>query len=137
MMLKKILEKLKAIRLLDRRLLGVLGLIVVVMLMLGFSTRITTLSQLTRQRKQLETRNEALMATQKALEDKIAYATSELALEEWAREEQRLVNPGDHAVIFLEPKDAAPTPQPTPPAPRPSLRPIDIWMTLLFGTELK
>ena len=70
------------------------------------------------------------------MEERIAYATSEVALEEWARESNHLIEPGDQAIVLIAPDkiQATPTPMPTPEE-KTSLSNFETWKLLLFGED--
>ena len=131
--MKELWEKIKKINWLDRRLITVLGIIVVVSLMMDFNNRMTTMFRLNNEEAGLQTRISELQATQVKLQDQIAYATSEIALEEWAREDMRMINEGDKPIILLQPGDYKPEPTPTPQIENVLPSRIEIWKELLFG----
>ena len=84
----------------------------------------------------LQTRIAQVQATQVKLEDEIAYANSDLALEEWARESNRMIKEGDHPIILLQPGDYVPQPTPIPPREVIIRTRLEIWKELLFGDSL-
>lgn len=112
--MKDLWEKIKKINWADRRLITIIVIVVLVFLMMDFNNRMTTMIRLGNEESGLQTRIAELKATQVKLEDQIAYATSEIALEEWARESNRMIQDGDHPVILLQPGDYIPQPTPTP-----------------------
>jgi len=131
--MKEFWEKIKKFNWLDRRIITVLGIIVVVFLMMDFNNRMTTMFRLNNEEAGLQTRISELQATQVKLQDQIAYATSEVALEEWAREDMRMINEGDKPIILLQPGDYKPEPTPTPQIENVVPSRIEIWKELLFG----
>lgn len=119
---------------LDKKRLLVIGLIaLVVLLMMDLNSRLSELSRLGAQRDLSQTQLANLKATEQALLTQIAYATSEVAVEEWARVEGRLVKPGDILVVPLSPDEQMATPvtmvTPTPQ----SLTNWKVWQALFFG----
>ncbi len=133
--MKELWEKIKQVNWADRRLITIIVIIILVFLMMDFNNRMTTMIRLGNEEAGLQTRIAELKATQVKLEDQIAYATSEIALEEWARESNRMIEDGDHPIILLQPGDYKPQPTPTP-EPETIIRSrLDIWKELFFGTS--
>ena len=129
----KFSEQMRRIKLNDKRILLVVGIVIVVLLMMDFNNRMAQLQRLTADRDQLTTRVVQLTQTIQVLNTKIAYATSDLAVEQWAREEGKMVKPGDVAIVPLSPANA--TAQPTPEA-QPTPRQVtnwEIWYALFMG----
>ena len=131
--MKELWEKIKKVNWLDRRLITVVGIVVLVYLMMDFNNRMTTMFRLNNEEAGVQTRISDLKATQVKLEDQIAYATSEIALEEWAREDNRMIKEGDYPIILLPPGDYSFEPTPTPEVETVLPSRIEIWQELLFG----
>ena len=134
-MLMKLFEKLKKINWTDRRLITVVVIVILVVLMMDFNNRMSNMIQLNQMEKILETKLAGLEATRLVVEDDIAYATSDRALEEWAREKDRLIAEGDHPIIILPPSDYTPSPTPPPDRETIVLTRLEIWKELIFGGE--
>mgnify|MGYP000899688098 CR=1 FL=1 len=132
--MKELWEKIKKINWVDRRVITIVVIVILVFLMMDFNNRMTTMIRLGNEEAGLKTRIAELKATQVKLEDQIAYATSEIALEEWARESNRMIEEGDHPIILLQPGDYKPQPTPTPQPEQVNRTRLDIWKELLFGT---
>ncbi len=128
-------EKIKKIKWADRRLITIIAIVVLVFLMMDFNNRMTTMIRLNNEEAGLQTRIADLMSTQVKLEDQIAYATSEVALEEWARESNRMIEEGDRPIVLLQPGDYKPQPTPTPLPKEINRTTRDIWLELLFGSS--
>lgn len=126
-------EKIKKINWVDRRLITIVVIVILVFLMMDFNNRMSTMIRLNNEEAGLQTRIAELEATQVKLNDQIAYATSELALEEWARESNRMINEGDHPIILLQPGNYIPQPTPTLQTEIKNRSRLDIWKELLFG----
>ena len=60
---------------------------------------------------------------------------SDRALEEWAREKDRLIEEGDHPIIIMPPSDYTPVPTATPKPETIVLTRLEIWKELIFGGE--
>ncbi|HOT53564.1 MAG TPA: hypothetical protein PLH68_06075, partial [Anaerolineaceae bacterium] len=89
--MKKLWEKIKQVNWTDRRVLLVIGVVVLVFMMMDFNNRMVRSLKLEKQERQLQTRVAALIQTKQRLEADIAYANSDRAMEEWAREEAKLI----------------------------------------------
>ena len=134
-MFNKLGEKIKGINWADRRLITVLVIVVLVLLMMDFNNRMSTMIQLNQMETILRTKVAGLEATKMVVEDDIAYATSDRALEEWAREKDRLIEEGDHPIIIMPPSDYTPVPTATPKPETIVLTRLEIWKELIFGGE--
>jgi hypothetical protein len=116
-----------------RRILFFVGVIVLFALALDFNARLDALNALEQEAELVRARGTAVMVTQAALETRVAYATSEAAVEQWAREQNRMALPGDQPVIPLAAAGATPIPLTLPtPTPTPMTN-FAVWMTILFG----
>lgn len=111
-----------------RRAALVAGVALLLFLVLGFSNRMAEYTRLTAQLELDSARMTELSATRAYLQDEITYATSEAAVEEWAREEARLAQSGDFPVIPLPPPGT--TPQ-APAAAIATAQPMSNWDTWL------
>ncbi|HOF29007.1 MAG: hypothetical protein KBA05_01180 [Anaerolineaceae bacterium] len=134
-MFNKLGEKIKGINWADRRLITVLVIVVLVLLMMDFNNRMSNMIQLNQMETILRTKVAGLEATKMVVEDDIAYATSDRALEEWAREKDRLIEEGDHPIIIMPPSDYTPVPTATPKPETIVLTRLEIWKELIFGGE--
>ena len=110
-------------------------IVVLVVLMMDFNNRMSNMIQLNQMESILETKLSGLEATRLVVEDQIAYATSDRALEEWAREKDRLIAEGDHPIILMPPSDYTPGPTAAPKTETVILTRLEIWKELLFGAE--
>ncbi len=87
---------------LDKKQLLVIGLLVIsFFLVMDLNSRLNDLFRLSSQRDQLQQEVNQLQITQYALQTKIAYATSDVAVRDWARENAGMGQPGDIPVIPL------------------------------------
>ncbi len=112
--------------------LGVAALVVVILMMVDLNSRLTDVFRLSAQRDQMRTRVYELEVTRQALDTRIAYATSDAAVIEWAREVGHMSQPDDHAVVPLAAK-VTPTPYAIPtPTPHPYQN-WQVWQALFFA----
>ena len=123
----------KPYQFLDKRILLVAGLVVLVLLMSDFSSRVGELRRLGEDKSTVAVRVTQLAATQHVLNVEIAYATSVAAVEAWARQEAHLNKPGDVPIVPLSPVNSTPVPQ-VIKVPTPEVVPNwQVWYTLFFG----
>lgn len=133
--MQSLLDKLKQIKWTDRRFILVVVIVILVFLMMDFNNRMVRMLELEQQESQLSTKVAALEQTKVKVEAEIAYATSDRALEEWAREKDRLINEGDYPIIIIPPSDQVITPTPVPTQEVPQLSRFQIWKELFFGEQ--
>ena len=125
----------EGIMLWGKRILVVGGLLFMILLVTDFNSRMAELTRLRAQKVEELQLREELFATQYALQTQIAYASSDAAVDEWAREQERAALPGDFPVVPL----ADPNYQP----PEPEVQEIQAqahthwenWMLWLVGPE--
>jgi len=91
----------KKARIWGRRTFIVLGLVILVAMVMDFNSRMTRLTHLRAQKENEEQRLIELKLTRATLREQIAYVSSNVAVEEWAREEGRMMLPGDIIVVPL------------------------------------
>jgi cell division protein FtsB len=108
-------------------------LIMFVFLMMDFNSRLSELSRQNARRDQVQTEVQALIWTEEALKVQILYATSEAAVEDWAREQGHMSRPGDVVIIPLPEGEVVENVIVTPaPTPKP-LENWEVWRMLLLG----
>jgi len=125
----------KAYRVWGKRASIVVGLVILVAMVMDFNARMTRLNHLRTQKEREEQQLVELKLTRARLQEQIAYESSNEAVEEWAREEGRMMLPGDTVVVPLP--DASFVPEPveeevTYPQPQSNW---DAWMQWLFFTS--
>jgi cell division protein FtsB len=126
-------EKLKQFHWNDRRLILVVAIILLIFLMMDFNNRMVRALELEQQAQAMTTRMAELEQTKVYLEAQIAYATSEKAVEQWAREDAKLIKEGDIPIIILPPSGATLTPTPSPLVDEKPLSNLEIWKALFLG----
>ena len=133
--MKTILDKLKAIKWANKRLLLVVALAVLVFMMMDFNSRMTVMLQLDRQERQLKTQKFELEQTKVKVEAEIVYANSARALEEWAREKARMINEGDIPIIIVPGGSLKTTPTPEMKSQRAQMNSWEVWKQLFFNNN--
>ena len=118
----------------DKKQITIVVLVIIFFFMLlGLNSRLSELFHLTDQQTIMQTKVASLKNTDIALNTQIAIATSDLAVEAWARDQGHLAQPGDMVIVPLSPSYAtqdlsySETKTPTP---------IDnwqIWWDLFFA----
>ncbi len=116
-----------------KKIIGLSAVLLLVLLMMNINSRLAEYFRLSGDRDQLSTQVAYSRATKMALETQVAYATSDQAVEDWARDEAHLARPGDKVIIPLTPvgqtiqPEAQVTPTPT------KVENWQVWWALFFG----
>ena len=123
------MEILKAIK---RHIYILIMILVAIYLIIDLNTRLSTLTFLENQEATLQTDVINLQSTLDTVNDRIDYAKSDTAVEEWARQQGLMRKEDDHVIIPLPGEYETPTPTPHPeiavtPAPN-----WMIWKSLIF-----
>jgi hypothetical protein len=117
-----------------RNILIVIGLVLAVVLLVDFNRRMEELNRLTTQLNAVRVEATAVIQTQTALAGQVAYATSDVAVEEWAYD-NKMVQPGEHPVGVVPSVNVTPTPEPTLVPQVNDLPNWRIWWELFFGNH--
>ncbi|WP_299028380.1 septum formation initiator family protein [uncultured Thermanaerothrix sp.] len=111
-----------------------LGILILLFLfLLDLNQRLVQLNRLSQKRDQMQTEVAGLQRTIDALGTQKAYATSESAVEAYARNQANMVKPGENPIILV------PVHTPQPPlmsTPTPAVEPVQpwqVWWALFFG----
>lgn len=118
-----------------RRIFIFFGIGLLLLLILDFNSRLESLSRLQNEAATVSVQATGIMVTQSALQTQVAYATSQAAVEQWAREQGGMTQPGDRVLAPLSVPGAIPAPSPTPPPPMQQMSPWQIWLEFLFGPQ--
>ncbi len=116
-----------------KKIIGLTAVLLLVLLMMNINSRLSEYFRLSGERDALSTQVGYSRATKVALDTQVAYATSDQAVEDWARDEAHLARPGDKVIIPVTP--ANPTPQPAAqvtPTPT-TVENWQVWWALFFG----
>ena len=116
-----------------RRLIFYAIMLLLFFLLMNLSARVNELNQLTEQYQLMDTNVAALQATNFVLETRIAFASSDAAVDEYARERGYMVKPGEVLVIPISPENV--TPEPIVET-MPTVEPLPnwkIWYQLFFA----
>ena len=124
-MIKKILK--------DKRVILVVVAVVLVLLLVDFNQRMTLLTRLRRQEKDLTERYAQLESTRMALETELVYTQSDEAVSRWAREDAMMIQPGDIPIILMPPAEPIPSQTTSEPVIIEEIKKWEIWQALFFG----
>ena len=116
-----------------RKLTIYIALIVIFFLLMGLSARFNELTKLSEQHSLMQTEVVALRLTNSAIETQIGYATSEVAVEEYAREKGYMVKPGEVLIVPLSQNQITPTPMALPTIANDPIPNWRIWYQLFFS----
>lgn len=116
-----------------RRLLAFVGLALLLALILDFNSRLESLSHLRNEAATVRVQATGVMVTRAALETHLAYATSDQAASQWAREQNGMAQPGDIVVAPLPLPGSELQPPPLPLSTPQPLSPWQTWWEFLFG----
>ena len=118
-----------------RRVVIFLGILVLVLMVIDFNSRLEELNLLKKQAAIISTQATQVAQTQSALQTQVAYAGSIQAVQDSARSEGHYIQPGDQPVVPVGQANATPfqnidpTPSPTP------LANWQVWWNLFFGGQ--
>lgn len=115
-----------------RLILIAVGCFILILLILDFNNRMTELKRLSAERDRVAGQVTSLIETQAYLETEVAYATSEAAVYRWAYEYRRMIRPGDHLVIPIQPADSTPQATIQPTSTPEVIRNYQVWLSLLI-----
>jgi len=117
----------------DRKQIVLIILVMIFFFMiLGLNSRLSELFHLSDQQAIMQTKVASLKNTDIALNTQIAVATSDLAVEAWARDQGHMAQPGDQVIVPLPPSSTTQEfsfPATTTPN---SIENWQIWWDLFF-----
>jgi hypothetical protein len=116
-----------------RRVVIFVGILILFLMVVDFNSRLEELNLLKNHASSLGAQATEAVQTQIALQTQVAYASSDQAVEDWARGEGHYVQPEDQPVVPVGQPGTAPVqaPSPTPiPTPMPNWQ---VWWNLFFG----
>ena len=117
----------------DKRVIILVVFVVFIFLMMDLNSRLSDLRRLSIQRDQMQTDVYQLEETKASLMKQLAYATSEVAVEEWARVYNRLAQPGDQIIIPKESGGVTPTPVIVETPVARDVQKWEVWKALFFN----
>ncbi len=119
---------------LEKKQFIIIGVIVLlVLLMADLNNRLNQWWTLEEQADAAEMEYNQYLQTATLLQTKLAYATSEAAVEEYARNRAHMALPGDKVIVPLEVEGATPVVETTPTTPQEPVENWEIWWALIMG----
>jgi hypothetical protein len=116
-----------------RRVVGIIGIIILAFVVLEFNRRLEELNLLNKQNDLVREQATQAVQTQISLQTQVAYARSTAAVEQWARTEGKYIQNGDLPVVPIAQPGSAPVELNTPaPQPTPQAN-WQVWWDLFFG----
>jgi len=109
----------------------VISLVLLSYLVMEFNGRTAELNRLRAEREVVSARLESKQATKAALEDEIAFATSDAAAMKWAYE-NHMARTGDYVVVPVQALQVTPTPAPRPVVATPEVSNVERWLSLFI-----
>ena len=116
-----------------KRLLGVAAIFLLVLLMMNLNSRLGEYFRLDSERDEMSTQMAGLRLTHAALETRVGYATSDEAVEDWARNQAHLAQPEDKVVVVITPPGNIVTPEAVVTTEPRVVENWEIWWALFFG----
>jgi hypothetical protein len=112
----------------------VVVLVVLAFMVMDFNSRTADLSRLTGEHAVVKAERDAKVETKAAIEGKIAFATSEAAVYQWAYE-NHMVRKGDIPVVPVEGVQPTVVATPRPVATQSVVTNLDRWLLLFVDPE--
>ncbi len=112
-------------------ILGVL--ILTAMVMLNLNSRLSELFKIRSQLAVAQAEYDVVLAENKRLKEKVAYAQSDQAVDEWARRQGHMAKPGDRVIVPIPDKNARYASTPAPILEPHQTENWEIWQMLFFG----
>ena len=117
----------------DKKQIIIIVLIVFFFFMLfGLNTRLSELFHLTEQQANMKTKVASLKNTEMALNTQIVVATSNIAVEAWARDQGHMAQPGDKVIVPIQPSGMPSTDSLSTTATPSTPENWQIWWDLFF-----
>jgi len=118
----------------EKRQIILAGVIIVfIVLIADLNSRLMELDRLKAERNRVATQYFWVTSTEAVLKTQIAYASSDAAVEQWAREEGHMAKEGDVVIVPMVEKGATQQPEILPTATPRVVEEIDAWRAIFFG----
>lgn len=116
-----------------RRVIIFAAILVLMLMVIDFNARLEELNLLRKHEGVVSIQATQAVQTQAALQTQLAYAGSDQAVQDWARQEGHYVQPGDQLVIPVGGPNTTPAQAQSPTPPPTPLPNWQIWWNLFFG----
>jgi cell division protein FtsB len=110
----------------------VAAVIILILMMSDFSNRVSEVRRMDVQKETVSILNTQLVATEQEVQAEIAYATSASAVEKFARDEMKMIKPGDHPIEPMAPAESTPAPTPVVSITVEPVAKWEVWYALFF-----
>ncbi len=118
----------------DKKQILLIGVLVLVgFLMMDMNSRLSELFRLKNQLEIAQGQYDYAVEENLRLKEKIVFAQSDKAVDEWAREQGHMAKPGDIVIIPVPPKDAKPVVTQVPTPVKVVAENWEVWRALFFG----
>ena len=120
-----------------RYLMLIVAIVILVLLVLGLSSRVNEMRQLSAEATRLAERQNALLRTQAVLGTQVVAAASDERVKQWAYEDAKMVleGEGDHLVVPLVDEQATPEAPPPVEVKTQSVENWQVWLALFFDQD--
>jgi hypothetical protein len=126
--------KLGNVEIKPQRVLAFIGIAILIFLVMDFNSRLEELYRLQKQAGTVRIRATEVMSTQYNLQTAVVYANSDQSVQQWARAQSGLVQPGDVRIEPMSEPGATPPAELVPPVLEPTpLSNWDTWIIVIFG----
>lgn len=116
-----------------RRVAAFIGIALLALAMIEFNNRLEDLNQLTTEANGYRARATQAVQTQVALQTQVAFATSDAAVDQYAREENRMIREGDIPGAPVGNNQSQDVPTATPEPTSTPMTNWQVWWDLFFG----
>ena len=113
----------------------VVGIGLLILLVKDFNSRMTELHRLSLVKENVSAEKAQLLATAETLEDQIVYAKSDAAIEEEARNNLHMAEPGDQVFVLVPDQSSSLPPTPTPAAAPQVVSNVHFWLALFVDID--
>lgn len=118
-----------------KQILLVAGIILAVLMLLDYQSRLKQLHEIEIQRNIVEGQVVELKQTRQALEQELEYAKSEAMVEQFARVDLNAGQSGDVRIVPQGSGQPTPTPEPTRVSTPVSVEKWEVWWALIFPED--
>jgi hypothetical protein len=118
-----------------KRIIGLGAIALLVWFMMNINSRLSEYFHLSSERDKIDAQVNDLRATKVALDTLAAYATSDAAVIDWARNEAHMALPGDNVMIPITPDNPVIKSEPQVTSLPNPIENWQVWYTLFFGKK--
>lgn len=116
-----------------KKIIGIAAIVLLMFFMMNLNSRLTEYFRLSGERDVLRTKVSYDLSTVMAMETRVAYATSDQAVDDWARNDAHMARPGDKFVVPVTPAGQQSLPEIKATPTQRSVENWEVWWALFFG----